>query len=145
MIVIGPDGTNLAFGVERRWLRLDLQNDSFLRSPVSLELRMNVDCELPGRLEALHLLMRRLGMVDGGRRPSRRDPTMPRLVEALRASDGMADGARQCDIAGALFGYARVAADWSPDGYLRSLVRRRCVLARALVSAGPKGVLARLI
>ncbi len=54
-------------------------------------------------------------------------------ARALQALDGALAGASQREIAIALFGEARVAADWSPDSELRAQVRYLIRRGRALM------------
>jgi hypothetical protein len=60
----------------------------------------------------------------------------------LRLLDGLDDGAGQRHIAGALFGPARVAAEWrGASDHLRLAVQRLGREARRLVSGGYRALL----
>jgi len=62
---------------------------------------------------------------------------LPRRLEALRVADALAAGASYREIAIALFGEARVRAEWNgPSDFLLSRVRRRVAEARAMAE-GP--------
>lgn len=71
-------------------------------------------------------------------RPSRGTVIYARALQAL---DGTLAGASQREIAAALFGEARVAADWSPDGELRAQVRYLIQRGRALMQDGYRTLL----
>ena len=70
------------------------------------------------------------------------DPRCRRLRLVLRALDGWRAGAGHRDIAIALFGAARVEADWAdPRDHLRDRVRRAIRRGRALMDGGYRAFL----
>ncbi|HZD52140.1 MAG TPA: DUF2285 domain-containing protein [Woeseiaceae bacterium] len=75
-----------------------------------------------------------------GRLPASRlsdELRLRRLRAILQALDGWLDGAPYRDIAVALFGEARVEADWTdPRRHLRDRVRRAVRRGRALMKGG---------
>ena len=71
-----------------------------------------------------------------------RDRAIDRWLLLLRVRDALADGATQREIAGALFGDARVSRDWSGDSdSLRSRTRRLVGGARAMARGGYRRLL----
>lgn len=81
-----------------------------------------------------------LGRLSARRLPSER--RAPRLRIVLQALDGWLAGAPYRDIALALYGEARVEADWSdPRDYLRDQVRRAVRRGRALMDGGYRAFL----
>jgi hypothetical protein len=91
-------------------------------------------------LDLAFCLLRRPRMLtrDAVSRPSRGAVIYARALQAL---DGTIAGASQREIAAALFGEARVAADWSPDGELRAQVRYLIQRGRALMRDGYRTLL----
>ncbi|WP_453973909.1 DNA -binding domain-containing protein [Amorphus sp. MBR-141] len=87
-------------------------------------------------LNALHLV---------GRLPARLyrpDPRGPRLSLVLRALDGALSGASHREIATAVFGEARVEADWThPGDHLRDRIRRAVRRGRSLMNGGYRSFL----
>jgi hypothetical protein len=76
-----------------------------------------------------------LGRLPASRLPD--DLRLRRLRTVLQALDGWLDGASYRDIAVALFGEARVEADWTdPRRHLRDRVRRAVRRGRALMGGG---------
>jgi hypothetical protein len=68
-------------------------------------------------------------------------PRGSRLRQVLCALDGYLAGASHRRIAIALFGEARVTAEWSdPRGHLRDTVRRAVLRGRWLMSGGYRGL-----
>lgn len=63
-------------------------------------------------------------------------------ARALQALDGTLRGASQREIAAVLFGEARVADGWSPDGELRAQVRYLIQRGRALMGGEYRNLLA---
>lgn len=63
-------------------------------------------------------------------------------ARALQALDGTLAGASQREIAAALFGEARTADGWSPDGELRAQVRYLIQRGRALVEGEYRSLMA---
>jgi hypothetical protein len=123
-------------------LRLDVVSGSVLAGPVALRVHLNVDQAVAPRLSALDRLLRAIGLTDPGRRPARPDARLARLVDALRVSDALADGASLSRIAAALRGTHRLADTWPGEGdNIKSAVRRRVALARQLTARGPAGVM----
>jgi hypothetical protein len=71
-----------------------------------------------------------------------RDPMARRLRQVLQALDGWLAGASYRDIAIALFGETRVAADWGdPRKYLFDQVRRAVRRGRTLMDGGYRDLL----
>ena len=54
----------------------------------------------------------------------------------MKALDGKRAGKTQREIAEDIYGAAKVAAEWHPDGWMRSQIRRWTDKARALVDGG---------
>ncbi len=127
-------------------LRLDVVAGTVLAGAVALRVHLDCTTAIVPKLSALDRLLRFLGIHDPGRRPTRPDPRLARLVEALRVADALTDGASLSRIAAVLLGTQRAADAWPGDGDdIKSSVRRRVALARRLTSGGPTGVLQRKI
>jgi hypothetical protein len=62
-------------------------------------------------------------------------------MRALQALDGVAAGASQREIAAALFGHDRAAAEWQPDSDLRAKVRYLLQRGRRFVKGGYRDLL----
>lgn len=69
------------------------------------------------------------------------EPGLHRRIEALRVGDALHAGASYRDMAIALFGRDRVAADWGGSDHLKSRVRRRAAEARAMAAGGWRDLL----
>lgn len=99
-----------------------------------------LDADLPARLDALARLWRDLH----GRRQSG-DTVTPqrrgRLKTMLRALDARLDGAAYREIAAALYGAARVAAEPWKTSSLRDATLRLVRDGRAMVTGGYQGLL----
>lgn len=99
-----------------------------------------LDADLPARLEALARLWREL---QGRQRSS--DPITAqrrgRLKAMLRALDARLDGAAYREIAGALYGAARVAAEPWKTSSLRDATLRLVRDGRAMIAGGYQGLL----
>ena len=54
----------------------------------------------------------------------------------MKALDGQRAGKTQRQIAKDIFGAKKVAAEWHPDGWMRSQIRRWIVKAKFLVDGG---------
>nr|NUR36575.1 DUF2285 domain-containing protein [Sphingomonas sp.] len=117
-------------------LRLDIVGGTVLAGPIVLEPFVALE-----NLESQIVAIRRLDALLRNVPPRREnDARLPRLVFALRALDGRADGASLRDLAIGIFG----ALEWPGDGdNVKSRVRRLVNLAEKLRRAGPRGVLAR--
>lgn len=140
--IVDDTGEHVAVAAPGRHLRLDVATGTLFAGPVHLRYRLNGVATLPPSLDALHALLRLVGVPDPARRTAEPDRRLPRLVEALRVLDALSDGASRHAIAEALLG----SGDWPGDGeHRKSLVRRRIDLARHLQDAGPKAVLRGLI
>lgn len=73
-----------------------------------------------------------------------REPQTQRWLEMLRVHDAVQDGASHREIAGALYGEARVDTDWNGSSdSLRSRVRRLVRDARAMAAGGYRSLLRR--
>ena len=125
-------------------VRLDITGATILEGPVRLRY------DIPGLagMEAKLLTLRRLvGLVRLGRFPRGLFPLPParrarRWMMALRALDARRAGATHREIAAALFGEARVAADWDgSSAYLRCRVQRLIRLGQALAQGGYRDLL----
>lgn len=132
-----PDGRqHLLFSEAGHALQLDIQGTS-LSEPV----RLLTDAVLPAahlraRLVALEALATIMGR---GRFPDHpmMEPHGRRLRVVLQALDGWLAGAPYREIAVALFGEARVEADWrDPRDHLRDHVRRAVRRGRELMRGG---------
>lgn len=67
---------------------------------------------------------------------------LPRRLEALRVADALADGASYREIACALFGEARVRAEWRAGSeFMLSRVRRRVAEAQRMTAGGWRDLL----
>ncbi|RUX09734.1 DUF2285 domain-containing protein [Mesorhizobium sp. M8A.F.Ca.ET.059.01.1.1] len=70
------------------------------------------------------------------------EPRHRRMCFALRALDGALAGATHRDIAAALFGHARVQADWNdPGDHLRDRIRRAIRRGHSLMNGGYRRLL----
>ena len=101
----------------------------------ALSLVVPFDTTAPGRLAAASRFWRiyhGLPAPDQRLTPERRR----RLRQMLRASDGQASGASHRDIALALFGVRRMAAELWPDSSLRYATQRLLQGARGMISQG---------
>lgn len=131
-------------------LRVDLGNESFdLLVSEELHDGDGFACAVPmsgnvasarAVLDLAFGLLRRPRMLtrNAVSRPSRGAVIYARALQAL---DGTLAGASQREIAAALFGEVRVAADWSPDGELRAQVRYLIQRGRALMQGGYRTLL----
>ena len=137
-----PDGRqHLLFSESGCALQLDIRGTS-LSEPV----RLLTDAVLPAahlraRLVALEGLANIIGR---GRFPDHRmiEPRGRRLRVVLQALDGWLAGAPYREIAVALFGEARVEADWrDPRDHLRDQVRRAVRRGRELMRGGYRKLL----
>jgi hypothetical protein len=121
-----------------RRLRLDVVEGSVCeRKCVRLDYRLSGFQLLEPRLRTLHGLaaLRRTGHFEPKLHPAASG--LPRRLEALQVADGLSAGGSYRDIAVALFGEARVRADWRKGSdYLLSRVRRRAAEARKMLSGG---------
>jgi len=131
---------------DRGWrLRLDVIAGTVRDGPVQFHHQLVGAVTLEPKIAALWQLVAfyRTGHAAPWR--ARPDPRLPRLIEALRVIDALADGARLQEIALGLFG-DRAAGDWpGPGESAKSRVRRLVFLARALQAAGPRAILMRAI
>ena len=121
-----------------RRLRLDVVEGSVCEGRcVRLDYRLSGFQGLEPRLRTLHGLavLRRTGIFEPKLHPAASG--LPRRLEALQVADGLSAGGSYRDIAVALFGEARVRADWRKGSdYLLSRVRRRAAEARKMLSGG---------
>lgn len=125
-------------------IRLDITRGTVLEGPVRLRFEF---AGLAG-MEAKLLTLRRLAaLMRMGRFPRGLFPPPParrarRWMMALRALDARRAGATHRDIAAALFGETRAAADWDgSSAYLRCRVQRLIRLGDALVQGGYRDLL----
>ncbi|WP_419739580.1 DUF2285 domain-containing protein [Ruegeria sp.] len=138
-VVRGGDGQHLLFSDGARHLQLMVTGGDALAGPVL------PGCTLRGLTEFGNkpLSVSRLyGLAHRGRLlrrlwvPERR---APRWVLMLRALDGAASGASQCEIAGILFGSRAAGQDW--DAGYRTRVQRLLAGARTMVRGGYRQLL----
>jgi hypothetical protein len=144
IVARGADREHVAITDGAVRLRLDVVRGSVCAGPVMLEHRM-FGALAPGyfaiALQQLASLCR-MGRAAQWREPA--DPRLPRLIQALRVLDALADGASLRSIAAALPGDG--VADWpGPGESTKSRVRRLVDLARRLEAGGPAAVLCRMI
>lgn len=138
IVLLQPDGTqHLMFQEAGRNLQLAVSGASVL-SPVRLLTDVVVhERSRAARFAALESFNE---LLTYGKLPAQRstvDTSGGRLRIVLQALDGWLAGARYRDIAVALFGEARVDADWSdPRDHLRDRVRRAIRRGRALMDGG---------
>ena len=105
-----------------------------LEGPVILEPSVVLD-KLSCQISSIRKLR---AILRGEMPPPERDSHLPRLVLALRALDGRAEGASLRELAFGIFG----AKDWPGDGEnVKSRVRRLVRLSEELRRGGPGGVL----
>jgi len=121
-----------------RRLRLDVVEGSLCESRcVRLDYRVSGFEHLEPRLQTLRRLaaLRRAGHFEPRLHPEATG--LPRRLEALQVADGLRAGGSYREIAVALFGEARIRADWRRGSdYLLSRVRRRAAEARKMLAGG---------
>jgi hypothetical protein len=142
-LLLGSDGQqHLLFRDAERALQLTVSGASLLE-PVHLLTEALVGPHVrPARLAALQAFNQvcQHGRIPSSRLPDASHRRRSRLV--LQALDGWLAGATQRQIATALFGAARVDADWGdPRGHLRDRVRRAIRRGRALMEGGYRSLL----
>lgn len=142
-ILLTPGGTqHVEFRDGDKALQLCVRGTSVF-DPVHLMTDAIIDPHhVRARLDALADLNALL--VDGrfSSRSRSDDPRGRRLRAVLQALDGWLAGASQRDIAVALFGEARVEADWrDPRDHLRDQVRRAVRRGRDLMEGGYRRLL----
>jgi hypothetical protein len=134
-VAISPIAEHVLLRSANSSLRLDIVSGTLLAGPVLLEPSVDLE-QLHWQLSAIQKLDALLRHVPLSRE---QDPRLPRLVLALRALDGRADGASLRDLASGIFGLT----DWPGDGEnVKSRARRLAKLAEKLGREGPRGVLA---
>ena len=136
----GHESLSFSDGVHH--LQLEIVEGSVTAGPVRLHYRLSGF----RFVEAQALTVRRLAQLRRlGRFPRNLFPPEPRAhrwVMALRAYDGMADGASHRDIATVLFGKQTVHDDWSGrSGYLRLRIQRLIRGAEKMVCGGYRELL----
>lgn len=121
-----------------RRLRLDIVEGSVARLDwVRFDYHLSGFRDLEPRLRTLSRLadLRRRGRLAPRLFPI--PSGLARRLEALRVADALRAGASYQDMAVALFGEARVKADWrTRSDYLLSRVRRRALEARKMLAGG---------
>jgi hypothetical protein len=126
-----------------RRLRLDVVEGSLCENRcVRLDYRLSGFRDLEPRLQTLRRLaaLRRAGHFEPRLHPEASG--LPRRLEALQVADGLSAGGSYREIAVALFGEARIRADWRKGSdYLLSRVRRRAAEARRMFSGGYRSLL----
>jgi hypothetical protein len=137
-IVVAPGGgEHVALSDGLRRIRIDVADGTLLQGPVRLRYRL---ADAQG-LDPQILTMRRLLAL---RRTGRFAPSLfPRermaahWAMALRASDALAAGASQRDLAGLLFGALSARTDWrGASDFLRLRVQRLVRIARRMTHGG---------
>lgn len=135
----GEDGReHLALSDGWRRLRLDVVEGTLLAGG---EVRLHFELAGFAQLDARLLTVRRLlSLWRKGRFLRALFPPLaglPHRLEALRVADALAAGASHREIAIALYGEARVRADWNGrTDFLLSRVRRRAAEARRMEQGG---------
>lgn len=142
LLVLPDDSQHLLACDRGRTLQLAVQGSSLLE-PVNLRTDALVEARrLRARLAALERLN---ALVNTQRLPDHLfpiDPRSRRLRHVLQALDGFLAGATYREIAGALFGEARVLADWSDARrHLFDHVRRAVQRGRCLMNGGYRSLL----
>jgi len=135
---------HLLIGDSACHVRLDVTGGTVLDGPVRLRLEFVGHSGMEPKLLTLRRLV---ALVRLGRFPRGLFPLPParrarRWMMALRALDARRAGATHREIAAALFGEARVAADWDGrSAYLRCRVQRLIRLGETLVQGGYRDLL----
>lgn len=128
-----------------RRLRLDVVEGTLGSGDfVRFDYRLSGFRDLEPRLQTLRRLagLGRDGRFNVGQFPA--PAGLPRRLEALRVADGLRAGASYREVAEALFGEARVRADWrTRSDYLLSKIRRRATEARHMLAGGYRALLER--
>lgn len=134
-IALGRDGEYLLLCGFGEPLRLDAVSGTFRAGPVRLEPIISLE-----RFRFQIAEVRKLcALLRNAAPPVEHEPRLERLVLALRAHDGLVQGASLRNLATGLFG----TDDWPGDGdNVKSRVRRLVAMARTLREVGPPGVLA---
>lgn len=142
-ILLTPDGLQHVLFLEAgRALQLAVSGPSLFESLYLLTDAVPERRHLQARLVALACLndICALGRLSARWLPGERRARRLRMV--LQALDGWLAGAPYRDIAAALYGEARVEADWKdPRDYLRDQVRRAVRRGRALMGGGYRAFL----
>ena len=120
------DGTEhvvLSDGVCR--IALDVRKGTLFDGPVSLGIDLINSNQSKRQLTQLHRLLAAVADPSGKIPACHTIPANRKIVAALRVADGLATGASHRELAIALYGTERVAADWlGISDALRSQVRR---------------------
>jgi len=128
-----------------RRLRFDVVEGSIGAAAwVRFDYRLTGFQDLEPRLQTLRCLagLRRDGRFNVCQFPA--PAGLPRRLEALRVADGLRAGASYREVAEALFGEARVRADWrTRSDYLLSKIRRRATEARLMLAGGYRALFGR--
>ena len=125
-------------------VRLDVTSGTMLEGPVRLRFEFAGLAGMEAKLLTLRRLVAlvRLGRFPRGLFPLPPAPRARRWMMALRALDARRAGATHREIAAALFGESRVAADWDgSSAYLRCRVQRLIRLGEALVQGAYRDLL----
>ncbi len=135
-VALAADRELVRIDVGGTTLRLDVVEGTLTAGPVGIEPSVTLGAPLDQQLHAIRQLD---ALLAGQPLISDCNRRLGGLVSALRAVDAIEAGASLRDIGLDLLG----GSDWPGDGeHLKSRARRLVMLARALVSAGPAGVLA---
>lgn len=138
-VVTTPIVQHLCLRTPSTFLRLDVIEGSVLDGPVALEPAVHLAAGLECQIVALRRIDR---LLRGLPNKPASDPRLTRLVMALRVADALAAGASLRVVAREIL----EADDWPGDGdWAKSWSRRVTSLARALLIAGPAGVLRRRV
>jgi hypothetical protein len=137
-LATNPDGREHAVLSDgRHHIRFDVGAGTLMSGPVMLRYRLAGTVSAQAKLLPLRRLVE--FCIDRRFRAALYppDPRVERWLVALRVHDGLAAGASLREIAGALYGAQRVAADWSDaSDSMRSRVRRLAAEARRLARGG---------
>lgn len=137
ILIAGSGVEHLAVSDGWRRIRLDVVEGSLAAGAVRLDYQLSGFASADAPLLTLRRLFAlwRTGRFTRGLFPP--DPRIARGIEALRVGDALAAGASYREIAVALFGEARVRAEWKGSSEsMISRVRRRAAEARHMAAGG---------
>ncbi|WP_158703026.1 DUF2285 domain-containing protein [Allosphingosinicella vermicomposti] len=141
-IVRSPVGEQLLLGDGLHQVQLASESGSFLHDAVHLRYRLHGLRTLAPKLLTLQRLtaLDRLGRFPAGLFPP--EGRAGRWIMMLRAADAIAQGARQREIAAALFGDEVAARDWrGGSDFLRLRVQRLVRESARMVAGGYRALL----
>lgn len=140
---LGDGREQIIIGGGTHSIRLEVRAGTLLEGPVRLTYDLAGFADIDIRLQALRqfVALHRLNRLPSGL--FRTEPRARRWAMALQAWDGGRAGASQREIAVALFGGARVAADWAAGDHMRKRVARLVRTGDWLVAGAGPGMLRR--